>query len=260
MRLCPDEGNLFEQTFNQLNKLYNPCGELLIDSMIAIWSIVISKQHTVASIYNNSNNLLSGHNISVTIDSDRRFRKSNRFFSVYVQKILLIKQRGFRGKMLTYGCSQLHSVYSMKFFSLSKHEVSFECMRKHTIICKEEKEKKKESKKHYLYVSAMEVTTFVFLCRSLLATSVKALRLRDKKTRTTRLFRTRSEDEGVKKEHGFLNEKYRVKLSLRLLLPNRLPSASSSLPLTSSSSCHPPHGSHLRGVESDSRLREARAV
>lgn len=65
------------------------------------------------------------------------------------------------------------------FFSIETRSIL--CMRKHTIICKEEKEKKKESKKHYLYVSAMEVTTFVFLCRSLLATSVKALRLREKK-------------------------------------------------------------------------------
>lgn len=73
-------------------------------------------------------------------------------------------------------------------------------------------------------------TFVVFLCRALLATPVKALRVasaRKEKRRergTARLLRAPLEDEGVKKERGFLNEKYRVKLSLRLLLPNHPPS------------------------------------
>lgn len=69
------------------------------------------------------------------------------------------------------------------------------------------------------------------------ATPVKVSRVasarRKEKTKSAQGARRRGpEDERGKKERGFLNEKYRVKLSLRLLLPNRPPS--------SSSSCYPP--------------------
>lgn len=96
--------------------------------------------------------------------------------------------------------------------------------------------------------------------RTLSVTSVKVSRVpsASKKRRSERMKKEALaplKDERGKKERGFLNEKYIVKLSLHLLLPNRF---SPVLPLSRHHVVLP--RSYHVGVESDSRFRKTGTV